>query len=478
MSLFFKKITFAIENWVASKAWPHPHNQILIRAVTQKISLAKKNWRQWKEINNFDRITWAEHKLFTQLAHRMKFIDPTSPLRPRIEGLAKSHWTRSQLILHASQHALDQLLQQKIDVMVLKGAAHQALIKESSGPLTGGDLDILVRRSHFEKAIQVLYQHRWHSFEDSMEAACQRWRYGSGINLKLGMYGNIDIHHQPFKGQRLDDDALDMLWSRAKMTNFQNKLIYAPSLEDMVVIQSVHAAQSKKDANAHWVMSFILWITHPKIKPQHINSHALTMNVVPEVISTLLFIQTLSSHKNIRVTLNLLRKEQVTWRAWCYFYLRGLRSSRFIKYLLHQLLPSNLRMERIQDVIPKLHPHLFLKNRSHSLPTNETYHLFKSTHVIDIGSTLGHTKKIMIGLTLVPEIIGKYRFDLVDEYKRVSRLSIKVKQNSKKEKNYFFFYPIKNVGARLRIISFTHSGSLAAAKLQVPLLFKIHSVTF
>ena len=78
MSLFFKKITFAIENWVASKAWPHPHNQILIRAVTQKISLAKKNWRQWKEINNFDRITWAEHKLFTQLAHRMKFIDPTS----------------------------------------------------------------------------------------------------------------------------------------------------------------------------------------------------------------------------------------------------------------------------------------------------------------------------------------------------------------------------------------------------------------
>jgi hypothetical protein len=135
-------------------------------------------------------------------------------------------------------------------------------------------------------------------------------------------------------------------------------------------------------------------------------------------------------------------------------------------------------MERIQDVIPKLHPHLFLKNRSHSLPTNETYHLFKSTHVIDIGSTLGHTKKIMIGLTLVPEIIGKYRFDLVDEYKRVSRLSIKVKQNSKKEKNYFFFYPIKNVGARLRIISFTHSGSLAAAKLQVPLLFKIHSVTF
>ena len=447
------QIKVAIKTRIIAKSWPSQNHQLLLSAVLSKKSVALKSWIQWTHQNQLNDVTWEEHKLFSYFAQKIKWIDPHSLYRPRIEGLAKAHWTKSQIVLRFSSNAIQPLIEHGIDVMVLKGAALMILLPMKLGPRITADLDIMVKRADFEKAINILYGLGWQTTSDSVESAKLRWRFDSGINLNLGLHGDIDIHHQPFKGPILDENVLSSLWSKATKHDFNGYKVFVPSAEDLLVMISVHATQFDKNRSGAWAIDLLGLIDASLIDAKKMVQSAQNFMAVPEVIATLSFLQKYSKHVVIKKTLSLLDPLAIHWRAWLLLYVKSTKLPDPIFKRLNQFLnlPRPILYEK--DVIPKIHPHFFLRHTTHSMHAilNDT---FKARHDFQLPKAETKKRWMIIDIAFVPLSYKKYRFDVIQNYSHVSRLSIfAFKNQSLTLKRYRFKLPLKDIPTALSIES-------------------------
>jgi hypothetical protein len=362
--------------------------------------------------------------------------------------------------------------------MLLKGSAMRFVVDKKTGPHVSGDIDILVKRESFKKAIEILYKEGWHSLEDSMEGACLLLHLDSGVNLTLGPYGNIDVHHQPFKGQRMSDDMLKGLWTRATPVTWGGKKLYVPSMEDMILIQSVHGAQAKKEHNANWVMGLVTMLNLPTCKPQKLTDLAVKMKIVPEVTSALLFIKTLRPNQNVDTALKFIKPEGADFMAWSCFYLRTLKSNRINKSLLRVLLPKEMRFEKQRQVIPRVHPHPLFKRLSQAITLPPSCLKLDHHHHVVFSEKLKNKKCVMIELAFNLDHKGRYRFDVADEYGNVVRFSKHIKKVISNERSFFFRYPIKKESSKINITSLSFFNQHVTAEKPQALPFKILSISY
>src|SRR5262249_5402151 len=152
-------------------------------------------WHEWTHEFDFNRATWHEIRLLSALSTRMEELDSDSPLRPRIAGLARAHWTRTQLTLGETTGAIDLLARAGIPCMLIKGAAHYA---EGLGAATRralSDIDVLVRPEHAIGAIEALVAGGWSgTFGESAAYLRTVAELRISSNLLKGRYGEIDVH--------------------------------------------------------------------------------------------------------------------------------------------------------------------------------------------------------------------------------------------------------------------------------------------
>ncbi len=221
--------------------------QALVQAACDSEANARVAWRAWLSTHDIDAADWQDHKLLALIAQRLGYIDPDNPLRGRLRGLSKMHWTLSQLSVREALDAVDALLRADMDVMLLKGAALDASGLCLPGPRISGDLDILVRRGDFARSLQTLIDHGWQMKNRSLKVEMVE-RIRPGMNLYRGEQGDIDVHHQPIHAPMLSDGQLAELWSRAQQLEWLGRKIFVPSLEDQFLINAVHACRSSAKA--------------------------------------------------------------------------------------------------------------------------------------------------------------------------------------------------------------------------------------
>src|SRR5262245_49750713 len=146
---------------VISQANANRYIDLLLRANLAPDDQAVRAWRDWLRMRSLDDATWPELRLLAPLARRIAALDPYSPFRPRLEGLAKANWTKTQLIIRDCASALDALSSAGIHCLLFKGAANYA---EGLGPATRrimGDIDILVPLEAAVAASDRLYEAGW-----------------------------------------------------------------------------------------------------------------------------------------------------------------------------------------------------------------------------------------------------------------------------------------------------------------------------
>ncbi|MEN6543654.1 nucleotidyltransferase family protein [Parvibaculum sp.] len=283
-----------LAHFLLSQSWPQGDLDLLLRVALLPAADAAKCWDRWKAHHDLDDVTWEEHKLLAPIASRLPAIAPDCPYRPRVQGLAKAHWTTSQLVLRDSAAALDTLLEHAIPVMLLKGGALQAAGVSGSGPRISGDLDILVPRPLYPRAITLLYAEGWSS-RDSREYAQSSWRFRSGLNLRRGLHGDIDVHHQPVPAPRLTDAALDALWARATPARFHGRPVVVPSHADMIALTAAHAARpaTSRQISAAWAFDLIALLKQDGLEPEKVVDSAAALDAMAASIACLLYLDSL-----------------------------------------------------------------------------------------------------------------------------------------------------------------------------------------
>ncbi len=229
--------------------WPRGQLDLLLRAVlAPDPERALAAARSWLDRNDIDAASFREHRLLAGLAQRFGAEIAAHPAYPRLAGLARHLWARSQIAQREAAAAL-RALSEAMPVMAIKGASRVAVDPQSSRGRISHDIDILVRRPDMARALDMLLGMGWRYMEGEsrqrLEAVAPSMR---AINLGHGALGNIDLHQEayhPLNAAPADDDAL---WRRAQAATFLGATLSVPSPSDRAALAIGHGAL---DAHAH-----------------------------------------------------------------------------------------------------------------------------------------------------------------------------------------------------------------------------------
>jgi hypothetical protein len=228
------------------RSWPRGEVDLLLRAIIAPRDEALRAWRRWTETRVFDDVEWAEIRLLGPLSRRLAEIDPGSPLLPRVAGIAKRFWTKTQLKLQAAGEVFDAYDRRGIPFLVFKGAAQYAEGFAPAARRIMGDVDILVPRERIEDAVETLTGAGWESVNGE---SAEYLRYLSLIrlsgNYRKGEDGDIDLHAELFHYERRDPGADQRLWAAARRHCIGSRDVLVPDPTDSVLIALAHAAVGK-----------------------------------------------------------------------------------------------------------------------------------------------------------------------------------------------------------------------------------------
>jgi hypothetical protein len=246
------------------RCWPDRSIDLLVKAAVLSIKDARAAWTRWKASHEFDDASWHDARLFSALSLRIAELDGTSPLRPRIEGLARAHWTRTQFTLKESLEAVELIGRAGIPCLLIKGAAQYA---EGHGAATRrvlGDIDVLVRAEHVVEAINVLMDAGWSgTFGESAGYLRTLGDLRISTNLLKGDYGEVDIHRTPFHYRCFDPAADALLWAGSRPALLNGQQVMVPSPAASVLISLAHSIQGE---GGDWALDVAQRLKHQAIE--------------------------------------------------------------------------------------------------------------------------------------------------------------------------------------------------------------------
>lgn len=412
----------SVKRLLLRQAWPKGDLDLLLRTALLPPPRARRHWEAWKARRNIDDVSWEEHKVLAPLAGRLREVAPDCPLRPRLEGLAKSHWTQSQLMLRESAAALDTLQAAGLPVMLLKGAALEAAGHRRRGPRITSDLDVLVRREDFPRAIGLLYGEEWSS-RDSREYAMLSWRFHSGINLRRGRHGDVDIHHQPVHEPLLPADALEAFWRRAVPATFQGRRVLVPTPADLLVLAAAHGVRpsAERHRSAAWALDVASLIAGGTVKPAEVVERAASLGALPATLAALSYLHTLTDDPATADIIAALQSAGSDPGGWLRLYgpSHG-KPLRWIAGLFSGAPAETFEVER--RVVPRLRPALIASRISGvERPGSGDSGL---RHEIELPEEARHARALVLDLSFERvRVVRRYRFDISVDGVPVARLS-------------------------------------------------------
>lgn len=436
-------MTDSLKRILIRRIWPRGALDLLLGAAFLPDVEALRCWQDWKRKRDIEDVTWEEHKLLARIAGRLARIAPDCPYRPRLEGLAKAHWTQSQLMLRSSADALDSLIGHGIPVMLLKGGAlHAAGLTQ--GPRITSDLDILVRRSDFPRAMELLYAAGW-TTKYSVEFMRISWRFSHGANLRRRPYGDVDVHHQPVHGDMVENAVLDAMWTRARPAEFYGRKVLVPSLEDMIVFAAEHAthAHANKEPAASWVFDLALLAGQRDADAQQVAAIARAFGSGPDVVATLAYLEHLGGNP-CAGEIAAASSDATGTRDWLRYLLKTMRRPHGkLMRRLARLVLRKRGFEQVGKVVPRLRPALRALRAKHELAVDSANAEVRLRHELEIPPEASRLRRLILEIEFQPAARRLYQFDISAEGKPVGRLFTRASRTQRVAKNICVVIPCR-----------------------------------
>lgn len=271
--------------WRRERSWPDGLVHLLLQAVLAPEPRAQAAWRSWKAQREFDDVTWPEMRLLAPLSLRLAQLDPDTPLRPRIDGLTKQLWTKTQLGLRETATAFDRLTADGIPFIVFKGGAQYAEGLAVTTRRIMGDVDILVRPEDTVRALDSLASDDWTATNgESFEYLRQLANVRLSGNFKKGEHGEIDLHNSPFHFARIQPALDEAMWRAASSVRLALRPILVPSPTDATLLLLAHSATSN---SGDWAIDLATRIERQTIDWALLASMAHQRGLVPACLAGL-----------------------------------------------------------------------------------------------------------------------------------------------------------------------------------------------
>lgn len=238
-------------------AWPKGGRHLLLKAaILPDPEAAAGAFLEWHETIDFERVMMAEQRLLLPIARRALGHLLSKNVQARLAGVERMLWTHSMVCLRAAEPGLAALVAAGIEVMIFKGAARTAVDATALRGRFASDIDMLVRRADYDKALQVLHDMGWALETHGMRIDVAR---SIGVNLRNDKGGEIDLHKYPFH-QVIDQDVTsEALWQRSGSHTFLNQTVQVPAATDQLMLAIAHGGVDGHETS-DWLVDCALLI--------------------------------------------------------------------------------------------------------------------------------------------------------------------------------------------------------------------------
>jgi Uncharacterised nucleotidyltransferase len=259
------KLTFT--EHILKKTWPTGLDLELLRAnLLASDEDALRSWNSWFSQIDIENVDWQDHRMVAAFVSRLRKLDPDFPALQRLEGIAKSHWTSTQIIKQRTLPALDFLIEADIPVMFFKGIAYELSGYSKIPGRFSGDLDVMVPRHLISKAVALLIEKGWHFGGQGASTVFKKMSMKAGVNFSHANGGDFDLHHQPVHSGYLSHDALKAFWASATPHQFLGRNILLPSLANLLTVSAAHGMRNPPGTNKKraglWAIDFVNGLKH------------------------------------------------------------------------------------------------------------------------------------------------------------------------------------------------------------------------
>ena len=240
--------------------------EALLHAAVSEPEIAREAWGRWILGRSLEDVSWQELRLLGAVAGRAELLGVTPEQRPRLDGIRRFIWTRTQLKMAAALPVLRQLGGRGVPFCLLKGAALIAGGHLAAGERFIRDVDVLVARSRLAEAVEILFSAGWKpehyaSPEEVFSLGFPR-RHALAFRSQDHPGDEIDLHLSASELGRFPKSD-DGLWSRARETRLFGLTAFVPAPEDLLCIALVHSYLSDRTEEHDWAVDAVALARRP-----------------------------------------------------------------------------------------------------------------------------------------------------------------------------------------------------------------------
>jgi hypothetical protein len=183
--------------------WPRGERDLLLQAALdpdqQRAAAALHRWFSRHSIEATD---GREHGLLALVAERFALELGQRPEGPRMNGVRRQRWTRSQLLLGLVRPPLERMVQAGLSVVVLGATAEHCANPGSSARVQLSCLDLLLADDCLDAGLVVLAEAGWHPWSgESMLCLRRRALSLRVLQLQHGLLGTLRLRRWPLGDQ-------------------------------------------------------------------------------------------------------------------------------------------------------------------------------------------------------------------------------------------------------------------------------------
>jgi hypothetical protein len=202
----------------------------------------------WNHLVDFERLDYASLRLVPLLFLKSVPGDPWDRHRSRMKGIYRYFLYRNSLLESEAFRAVAALREQDIEVMLIKGLAVALTTCTSLAQRPMADVDLLVRRSDFERADFELKRLGWNPKirADGLDLPHSR-DYTNGKNQ------GMDLHWRSLLEAQNDTDD-DACWMRSRLVSWKGTQVRIPAAEDQLIFALVNGLRDLHSMKYEWVV--------------------------------------------------------------------------------------------------------------------------------------------------------------------------------------------------------------------------------
>ena len=233
---------------VPGGCWPTDDQTLLLRAALLDAETGRRAWDEWRAGHSLETADPASHRLFPLAYTNLRATGLDESDLAKLKGAYRAAWVRNQILFRQAAQALGVLHDMGIPTLVLKGIALTVAHFRDEGVRPMEDIDVLVPRHDFERAIAVLTRTGWVRGRDGMPAGGLGAVHAEHLRHREGGH-SLDLHRYAL-AQAASDDAF---WSDA----VEVELLHVPTRvlcpADQLLHVAVHGARWNPVPPVRWL---------------------------------------------------------------------------------------------------------------------------------------------------------------------------------------------------------------------------------